>query len=198
VIAALARRSPDAPPREIVAQLNVVLYDNVRHRLGNDEHATLSLLRYHDDGRVVFAGAHECILLCRANTGKCELVATPGTWLAAVDDISSVTEDSTLRLEVGDLMVLYTDGITEAMTAERELFGVKRLSALVQAHAGESAQAVLTAILDQVERWRQTQRDDETVVVMRYTGPARAELRTASGDSAPQGVATSAAGDRLP
>jgi serine phosphatase RsbU (regulator of sigma subunit) len=197
VVAALARRYPDAPPKEIVTQLNAVLYDNVRHRLGNDEHITLSLLRYHDDGRVVYAGAHEYILVCRAKTGKCELVSTTGTWLAAVDDVSSVTEDATLQLDAGDLMVLYTDGITEAMTAERELYGVRRLKALVEAHASESVQAVLTAILDQVERWRQTQRDDETVVVIRYTGLPRAELRPAAAEPIPRALA-SAPGGRLP
>ena len=47
---ALARKLPDAAPRELLLAFNAMLVDNVRNRLGQHEHATLTLIRYRADG----------------------------------------------------------------------------------------------------------------------------------------------------
>ena len=80
---ALARKLPDAAPRELLLALNAMLVDNVRNRLGQHEHATLTLIRYRADGSLTFAGAHEEILIWRAANGRCERVPTPGPWVGA-------------------------------------------------------------------------------------------------------------------
>src|SRR5262249_7320903 len=107
-VAALGRQSPGAAPRDIVRVVNEGLFDNIRHRLRNDEHVTLSLMRFHRDGRIVFAGAHEEIVVFRKAAGRCELIPTLGPWLGAMRDVGPVTVDNALRLEDGDLMVLYS------------------------------------------------------------------------------------------
>jgi serine phosphatase RsbU (regulator of sigma subunit) len=180
-VATLARSNPDTPPHEIVTQLNAVLYDNVRNRLKHEEHVTFTLLRYHHDGTVVFAGAHEYIVVWRAKTRTCVTISTPGMWLGIIPDISRITKDSVLKLEQDDLMVLYTDGITEAMTAMREQYGVNRLCAVIEAHADESVENVRTAVLGDVAHWRATQRDDETLLVIRYVGRCRPEFESSRG-----------------
>jgi sigma-B regulation protein RsbU (phosphoserine phosphatase) len=173
VIAGLGRKDPDAPPREIVRVLNAVLFDNIRHRLGNDEHVTFSLLRYRRDGRVVFAGAHEEIVICRAATGKCELVSTPGPWLGAMADVGQVTEDSELLLSDGDVMVLYTDGVTETMDKGGEQFGIERLMAAVEGRRTEPVEKIRDAILDQVAQFGAQQDDDVTLLIVRYHAEER-------------------------
>ena len=65
-IRALVRQNPNRSPRDLLADVNHVLYENVRGRMNQDEHMTMSLVRYHDDGRVVVAGAHQSIVICRA------------------------------------------------------------------------------------------------------------------------------------
>ncbi|MCA9720766.1 MAG: SpoIIE family protein phosphatase, partial [Myxococcales bacterium] len=127
-VAALVREQPTASPADHVRALNRVLVDNIRERLEQDEHVTFSLLRIETDGRVVYAGAHEEMIVCRAATGACELIPTPGTWLGVDPNIDLVTRDSELRLEDGDLLLLYTDGLTEARSPAREMFGVQRLA----------------------------------------------------------------------
>ena len=52
-------------------------------RLGTRDHVTITLLRYTVDGRVVFAGAHEEMILVRRKREAVELVPTPGAWLGA-------------------------------------------------------------------------------------------------------------------
>jgi hypothetical protein len=166
-LAALVRQHPDAAPRTLVALLNEVVYDNVRKRLGERDHVTFSLLRYHIDGRVTFAGAHEQLVICRAD-GRCELIDTPGTWLGGMADVEAVTVDSECRLEPGDLMLLHTDGITESMAPSGEQYGVERLSAALAKHRHLPNDAIRDALLDEVTRWSGEQVDDRTLVIARF------------------------------
>jgi sigma-B regulation protein RsbU (phosphoserine phosphatase) len=148
--------------------LNAVLYENIRRRLVHDDHVTFSILRYHRDGHVVYAGAHEDMILWRRRTSSIETLRTPGTWLGAVRDIGHATVDSEIRLEDGDLLVLYTDGVTEAMNAAGEQFGLERLGAVVASRPEEPPAAVRDRVLDATRAWMASQADDITVVVLRY------------------------------
>ena len=71
-------------------------------------------------------------MLWRAATGKCERVITPGTWLGIGPNIDHALIESTIALAEGDLLVLYTDGLTEAMTADHQQFGIARVEAIVE------------------------------------------------------------------
>ena len=176
-VAALARERADALPSEILRVVNAVVFENVRHRLHQDEHVTLSLLRYHDDGRVVFAGAHEEIGVFRAASRRFEMVETPGTWLGACPDVGGVMVDSTLTLDEGDLVILYTDGITEAKNELGEQFGLDRVCAIVERCSGERVEIIRGRILDEVARWSPRRADDVTVLVLRHRGVAATGAR---------------------
>src|SRR5262249_6095905 len=127
-IGALVREMPLASPRTVLCAVNALLFENVRRRLGQDEVLTLSLLRYARGGRVVFAGAHEEMLVWRRQTGRCERLPTPGTWLAAMADVEPFLNDDELTLGDGDVLVMYTDGVTEAADSTGEQFGLDRLA----------------------------------------------------------------------
>jgi serine phosphatase RsbU (regulator of sigma subunit) len=147
------------------------LTENIRGRLGRDEHVTLTLLRYDFDGRVRFAGAHEDLLVCPANGGACKQIRTTGTWSGQRADISRVTTDSELRLEDGDVLVLFTDGIIEARSGTRgEEFGVTRLCAELEAGRQEPVEAIRDRVFGAVARWTKgaAADDDMSLVVLRY------------------------------
>lgn len=166
VVAGLVRHAPRASPSDHVRVLNSVLYDNIRDRLGQDEHITLTLMRY-EAGVFTYAGAHEEIIVCRAAGGPCEFIDTPGTWLGGMRDISRVTKDSKLELQPGDVMLLYTDGITEAQDAKRAQFGSERLAKLVEDHRTEPVATIRDKIIDAVQAWQAVQDDDISLVVLR-------------------------------
>ena len=171
-IGALARKMPDAAPRDLLLALNTMLVENVRERLGQHEHATLTLIRYRRDGSLTFAGAHEEMLVRRAATGRCERIETPGAWVGAKRDITAGTVDSTARLQPGDLLVLYTDGLTEAASGEEggARFGIDRLIALVDEHGASPPAVVRDAILAAVSAFSPRRDDDVTLLVARYAG----------------------------
>ena len=166
----LVHTMPDEAPSTLIARLNRFLFDNIRTRLVQDEFVTFTLLRCSRDGEVVYAGAHEDIVVWREATGECERWQTPGPWLGVCADVESVTRDQTRRLERGDLMVLYTDGVTEAMNEAREQFGVERLCELVRAHAQRPVDELVQRVCERIGAWRSRQVDDVTVLVIRYDG----------------------------
>ncbi|AKT36892.1 PP2C family protein-serine/threonine phosphatase [Chondromyces crocatus] len=170
-VSALAREQPLSPPSEMLRAVNRVLYDNIRNRLGNDEHVTLTLLRYRRDGLFTFAGAHEEILVYRAETGRCELVPTPGPWVGAMEDIGAVVVDSRVQLADGDVMVLYTDGITEARNEEGRQYGLEPVAKTVESFGKETVERIRDEILLGVASWAVAPEDDVTLLVLRYRAP---------------------------
>jgi sigma-B regulation protein RsbU (phosphoserine phosphatase) len=74
------------------------------------------------------------------------------------------------ELRRGDVAVLYTDGITEAMNPDNEQFGEERLKQTIAAEAasGESSEAIMEAVFQEIERFagEAAQHDDQTLVVM--------------------------------
>lgn len=172
ITAALTDTYPDAMPAEVLIKTNRILHNNVRSRMVRDEHVTATLLRFYQDGRIVFAGAHEELLVLRANTGVCEQIETDGAWLGVVADITASTHNEELRLEPGDTLLLYTDGLTEAIDANNERFGVERVSrALAQTH-GRPASQVLEGLLATLHSFCPAPDDDVAVLVLHYAGGA--------------------------
>jgi len=170
VVAGLVRRDPGAPPSDVLCVLNEVLFDNVRNRLKREDHATLTLFRYDRSGRVVFAGAHEDILVFRADGGACEVISTPGTWVGARRDIRRGTVDTMLQLRPGDIMLLYTDGVTELRNAAGEELGIDGLTALLERLHTKSTALIKSEILEALGAWSGAPDDDITLLVARYTG----------------------------
>ncbi len=166
VVAALVAQDPTASPRDAVTILNRVLFENIRHRLIKDDFVTLSLLRVSHQ-QIVFAGAHEHFLVCRARTGVAEPIVTPGTWLGVVPDVGGFTTETTIDLEPDDLVVLYTDGITEARNSAGEQYGLERLGAAVERFRHQPIEEVRNGLLDEVTSWTARQDDDATLVLLR-------------------------------
>ena len=75
----------------------------------------------------------------------------------------------TLAIGPGDAVVLYTDGVTEAVDHRMEMFGEERLEALVREHAARPAAEILDAVLAAVDAFAtgEPQFDDITVMVIK-------------------------------
>ncbi|MCY4508357.1 MAG: SpoIIE family protein phosphatase, partial [Acidobacteria bacterium] len=78
-------------------------------------------------------------------------------------------EESSFSLETGDLVALFTDGVTEAMNEESDLFGEERLSRLLTEQIHLSSDDLMQRVLGDVEAFAGTaeQHDDMTIVLLR-------------------------------
>ena len=81
-------------------------------------------------------------------------------------------EEETVTLQPGDLIIAFSDGVTEAMNPQSEEFTDDRLLACATAHRGQTPQQVLDALIADVHAFcaGATQSDDVTVVMVRYNG----------------------------
>jgi len=121
---------------------------------------------------LAFARAgHNPALLLRASTGEVQSVAPAGMMLG-IDRgprFDRALEQAKIELAPGDLLVQYTDGVTEAMDPADQEFGLARLTEAMARAARSSAAAVTTEIVSSVERFAgpRRQEDDITLVVVR-------------------------------
>ena len=167
-LAALVRQAPNAPAADQWAGLNATFYDAIRNRLKQDEHMTLSLLRYHDDGRIELVGAHEDVVIWRATKRTCEVVTPVGTWIGVSTGASAKPRE--LRLERGDVLLLYTDGIIEARDEAGEMVGIDAVRESLSTNHERPVKEIRDAIFNLTES--RVRDDDQSVLVFRYTGTA--------------------------
>ena len=121
------------------------------------------VLRYANAG-------HNPPLLRRAG-GSFALLNTPGGLvLAGMEGITYRAQ--TLQLQPGDVLYLYTDGVTEAADAKEELFGTQRLQDALNRVIGSDPEALCNAVLKQVDRFvgDAPQFDDITMLSVLYIG----------------------------
>ncbi|MDW8146183.1 MAG: PP2C family protein-serine/threonine phosphatase [Roseiflexaceae bacterium] len=117
-------------------------------------------------GRMRYCCAgHNPPLLFRAN-GAVETLHTPGIALGVLEEIT-LTECE-VSIAVGDVVVCYTDGVTEAINAADEPFGIERLIDTVAAVRTGSAQTILEAVTETLSRYAEGPLyDDVTLVIIK-------------------------------
>ena len=126
-------------------------------------------------GKLDYVNAgHNPPVLRRADGTVSLLPSGQNTALAVIDGLDYVPGQ--LTLANGDLLLLYTDGVTEAANAQDQLFGETRMLDIVQAHQpGQPSQTSLTqAVLQQIRVFEAgaAQADDITCVSVLYKGQA--------------------------
>ncbi len=169
-VSALVRGLPAASPSAIVKTLNRVMFENIHDRLEADRHMTLSLMRYDLTGKLTVAGAHMDAVVWRAATQTIELLKTKGTFLAITDDIDHVNHDQEWRLSPGDVLVLLTDGVTEAEDAGGTAFGYEGVVEVVEQRATMPVSSIQQALAKAVMQHSPTLADDCTIMVLRFVG----------------------------
>jgi sigma-B regulation protein RsbU (phosphoserine phosphatase) len=114
----------------------------------------------------VNAGHNNPVLFIR-KTGTMECLNAKGIALGAIDTIE--LEEKQIDLESGDLIVFYTDGVTEAINDKEEFFGKKRLYKLIKSHSDLNAEGIVNKIKEEVISFSQSQSqfDDITLMVIK-------------------------------
>ncbi|NJN85755.1 MAG: PP2C family protein-serine/threonine phosphatase [Leptolyngbyaceae cyanobacterium SL_7_1] len=155
-------------PVKFLNTLNRVIYDNAR-RMNCDKNLTLSLLDY-CAGRVSISGQHEELIVVRSS-GAIERIDTVnlGFPLGLEADITPFINETQIHISSGDVLVLYTDGVTEARNSQKQQYGVERLCRIVQQNRWRSADDIRQAVVDDVQHHLSGQKiwDDITLLVIK-------------------------------
>ncbi|HKR27017.1 MAG TPA: SpoIIE family protein phosphatase [Acidobacteriaceae bacterium] len=159
---AMAREQPELFLRSV----NETFFENTV----DSAYSTIFFAEYCDEEqRLRYAnGGHLPGLLLRAG-GAVEELAPTGTVLGLFREWDGHT--GACQMHPGDLLALYTDGVTEACNGDGEEFGQDRLSHTLRQHASGSAQAVVNAVLAEVlNHCTGEQADDITLIVAKCKG----------------------------
>jgi serine phosphatase RsbU (regulator of sigma subunit) len=113
------------------------------------------------------AGKHQDILIYRSALNSTEAIPTQGTWLGVVDDISGHLKDIEVTIEKGDVVLLFTDGITEAVNKNGEMFGQRRLEQALDQYANLPVNKISSKIIEELTAFQEEQYDDITLVVVK-------------------------------
>jgi len=155
-------------PGEVVTLLNQDLCERVE----DGRFLTLFMAMLSEDGRVdALNGGHALPLLWRQSSGEIETIGKGGPALGMIADERYVGDDP-LQLESGDVLFVYTDGLTEARDPDDhdDMLGEEGVKEVLAASIarGESAKGIALALVEAaMTKSKGLREDDLTVVVAR-------------------------------
>lgn len=175
---AFLRENPD--PADALSRVNRLLTDaqSLDSDGAGEENnamaaATVAVLDPATGVLVAAGGGAEYPLVYRRGRGVCEEIGTSGLVIGAYAE--SFYEATGARLEVGDLFILTTDGITEARRGKREFFGNEGVASAVEkaARQADDPETVAMAIIDAARAYSASGifRDDVCLLVVRRDAP---------------------------
>ncbi|MEM8719428.1 MAG: SpoIIE family protein phosphatase [Cyanobacteria bacterium P01_G01_bin.39] len=140
----------ETSPRLFFEVLNRTIYKNLQ-RMDSDKNLSLSLVEYYD-GVLQVSGQHEEILIVRKD-GIIERIDTVdlGFPIGLEETIADFVFQTAIPLKPQEVVVLYTDGITEAENFAGVHYGLEKLSRVVQQNWQQSAPEIRQAV---VQDWR--------------------------------------------
>lgn len=114
--------------------------------------------------RIANAGQSQPLLYRGGHVGRIDITGLPIGIFDAVD-----YEEWVQVVAPGDILVLYSDGLTEAANAEGDFFGQERITEILQQHAAESANALADRMMNAVAAFSSSQypSDDRTLVILK-------------------------------
>jgi PAS domain S-box-containing protein len=153
-------------PSETLGVLNDFLFDDLDNA---DYFITLFYLQYNiTNQQLSFANAgHPPPLLLSPFQTVCRQLDAEGMILGVRKNV--FYEQKTTTLSEGDLILLYTDGLTEAENPDGEFFGVERVSELFTHYAQHSPEKIIEALLTHLKQFCQSEsfNDDITLMVFK-------------------------------
>jgi sigma-B regulation protein RsbU (phosphoserine phosphatase) len=165
VIRAKANDMPAPTPEIVVGRSNEELYDDFTDV---NMFATVFVGQYDTSKReLLYANAgHSPVIFCPQG-GKARLLEADGTPVGILPE--SLSEDQRLTFRPGDLLVVATDGLSEAHNTNNEMFGYDRLLDLTQSLADKPAKEIVAALSHAIQDFSagKHQDDDQTLIVLK-------------------------------
>ncbi|WP_224982071.1 SpoIIE family protein phosphatase [Geomonas agri] len=154
-------------PAQVVAALNEILHDDLSRA---ELFITMSYLSYHrTSGRLRYSNAgHPPPLLYRPEEERFFELDAEGLILGVQRRVAF--DEPAMQVERGDLLLLYTDGITETQSPSGELFGVQRLKGVLAREHRKTSAAIIDAVLDALRAFtgNTTFDDDISMLLLKF------------------------------
>jgi serine phosphatase RsbU (regulator of sigma subunit) len=155
---------------DVIQDVNTYIYYNY-HDSVMPRFMTMTLIKWEEDkNNFSFTGAgHGNIAIYRSKTKILETIPTGGILLGVTSNIKNYFNLGQFELESGDVLFLYTDGVTEAMNEKDEIFEEERVHKIFMNNSERSPRELLQAIYQEILEFAGSsdQHDDITMVAIR-------------------------------
>jgi sigma-B regulation protein RsbU (phosphoserine phosphatase) len=169
VLRSQAAQNPS--PADVLRKVNRQLYPDIKE----DMFISMAylILDHARNGVTLARAGHDAPLLYKRASQTVTPLKPPGM-VVGIDSgnvFDRITGDFPVQLERDDCLVLYTDGVTEALDTDGNEFGVERTIQSVRASAANGAQAIIARLIDDLRNFvgSQPQNDDITLISIRKT-----------------------------
>lgn len=164
-VLSILNSTPGLKPSKLLATINEIIRKNII-RLKVERYMTIIAGRLNDDS-ITLSGKHMDIIIIRGNTGSVEILPTEGTWIGITENIEDYLKDYNIPMNKEDMMLLYTDGVTEAVNAAGDLYGDARLIESLSRHRMLNVKDIIMNILKDINLFQEKQDDDITLLVIK-------------------------------
>ena len=115
-------------------------------------------------------GGHEPILLYRSRNRSIEILSAHGGAPLGID-AAGVFDEGDVTIAKGDVLLLQSDGVKEAMNPKREMFGIERIKSILMDSGPLGAPAVIDRLLDDLKAFvrEAPQHDDMTILCAKFS-----------------------------
>lgn len=159
---------------DILARTNEI----VKPRVKSNMLMTLLMIRWNEQEKKMYmtGAGHEYLIVYKASQKKAFKLKSGGVALGMTKNISKILKETQIAVEKDDMIVLYTDGITEARNGKNEsdmMLGIDRLVEIIETAPMKTAQGVFNTITIELSRFMgygHRQFDDITLITMHYKG----------------------------
>jgi phosphoserine phosphatase RsbU/P len=169
VLRSQATQNPS--PADVLQKVNRQLYPDIKE----DMFISMAylILDHAHNGVILSRAGHDAPLLYKSSSQTVTPLKPPGMVLG-IDSgnvFDRLTSDVAVPLERDDCLVLYTDGVTEAIDTEGNEFGLERVIQSLRASAMNGASAIVTRLIDDLRNFvgSHPQNDDITLIAIRKT-----------------------------
>ncbi len=147
--------------RTVLAKVNKLLWESVEpDRFVTAIYGVLDI----QNRQFTYVNAgHNPAMLYRGAADRFDTLDATGPLLGTFE--AATFKERQVEIASGDLLVLYTDGVTEAMNSSGELFGEERLRDVIRARKGETAATAVRGIWETVRAYRAGDQDDDLTIV---------------------------------
>lgn len=163
--------NPALSPSKLLEIVNSTIYKNLC-KLQEEKHMSITVFALQKDNLMTFAGLHQDIIIYRSAKKQIETITTEGMWIGILDDLSSILTDNSFTVEKNDIILLYTDGVTEAKELKtvrtkkgKNYFGEEKLKQILLDNCTKDPEDIKECVINQLKKYDSN--DDVTLVVLK-------------------------------
>lgn len=144
--------------------VNKVISNNIK-MMKADKYMTINLF-LHKEHTFYYAGLHQPILVYRSATKEIEKTENEGAWLGYLEFMNEYPI-SQMEMNVGDILILFTDGVTEGVDEKGKMFDDAGLADFLKQNGDKTSSEIKQNLLEELKKYKNE--DDITfMIVKRY------------------------------